>query len=977
MPRSTATQPQFVLYLFGAFRLEVRQGTTLHDLRLPRRKVESLLAYLVLHPEPNGHPREKLATLFWGDTPDKQARMSLRTSLTVLRKALGADVLIADAKRVQLNPDRAWWIDVREFDRLRASSPEIALELYGGELLAGFYDEWVLLEREQWRCRYVDTLLQLTQQLRSRSEYEQAGTIARRALEVDRANETAYQHLMFCELARGNRAGAIELYSECARMLQAELAVEPAAETQALYHWLKQTHGPMSIAARITNLPLPLTSFIGRKHELTHVKLLLNQSHLLTLVGAGGSGKTRLAIQVSTELLDAFHDGVWWVELAPLTSAALVPQAVMKALGLSEAPRLTLLETLAEFLRARTVLLVLDNCEHVIDACAELAQTLLQHEACANLKILATSREPLSVPGESVWQVPTLAVPIDLPTPEQMLLSFESVRLFVERAQAANPHFALNEQNINAVTQLCRRLDGIPLALELAAARVNVLAVHEIAARLDDRFNLLTQGNRAALPRQQTLRALVDWSYDLLSDEERVVFMRLSVFVGKFSLAAAEAICADAHVSRARLLDVLARLVSKSLLLVSVDQAEGRFYFLETIREYATDRLDETGEADAVHQRHAEWFAQLAATADAQLRGADQLQWLARLEADHADLRAALQWLHDRPTAPDAEGSLRLASHLARFWSIRGYWSESERWLKLALLADQRQSAERALALLALAELTRFKYGFSESITLYEASLALYRALHDEWGIALASAYFIIAQDQAQAAQLFEDSLSRAQALHDNWLIASAYFRMGFYILHDYDVDAGAAYLEQGAWYARRAGDRWIVGSTLANLGEIARLRRDYDRAYACYSEALAIQRELDDRHGIAITLHNLGCVALHRGEYALAHSLFMNSLQHYQTLGRKRGLCECLAGLGGVAAGQQQADRAARLLAATRAQLALIKEDFDPADRPEFDRDVALARSQLSPQAFAAAWAAGEALTLDEAIGLAEYEDR
>lgn len=830
-------------------------------------------------------------------------------------------------------------------------------------------------ERDHWRSRYVDTLLHFTQQLRSQSEYERARQTARRVLEIDRANETAYQHLMFCELARGDRVGAIDLYNDCVRALRAELAVEPAAETQALYHWLRQTPAATVSAARITNLPLPLTSFIGRKHELTQVKLLLKQAQLLSLIGTGGSGKTRLAIQAATELLDEFQDGVWWVELAPLTSAALVPHAVMKALGLSEVPRQAVLETLAEFLRTRTALLVLDNCEHVIEACAELAMALLQREACANLKILATSREPLNVPGESVWQVPTLAVPIALPTPEQLLLTFESVQLFVERAQAANPNFALTEKNLQAVTQLCRRLDGIPLALELAAARVNVLTVPDIVGRLEDRFNLLTQGNRAALPRQQTLRALVDWSYDLLSDEERVVLARLSVFAGKFSLAAAEAIGADARVPLASWLDVLTRLVAKSLVLVSPDQDDRRFYFLETIREYAADRLDEIGEAALVRQRHAEWFARLAAEADSQLRGADQLRWLNRLEANQPDLRAALQWLHDRATAPDAERALQLASHLAHFWAIRGYWLESELWLKLTLQAAQRPSSERAWALLELAELIQFQVGDAASLELYEASLALYEALQDERGVAIASAYFLITQERLQAARLFDASLSRAQALQDDWLIASAYLRMGFSALWFDEVEAGAGYLEQGLSFARRAGDRWTIGGALTNLGEVARIRREYDRAAAYYGEALTIQRELDDRHDAAVTLQNLGCIASQQGEYAQARALFLDSLHLYQSLGRKRGLCDCLAGFGGLAVEQGQLDRAVRLLAAAQTHVQLLDLQFDPADRADFERDVAVAREQLDPIVFTAAWAAGEALTLEEAIGLAARE--
>ena len=428
--------------------------------------------------------------------------------------------------------------------------------------------------------------MQQTQALRSRSEYDRAIETAHRLLATDPANERAYHHLIFCFIALGNRPAALEAYSQCVRALEEELAVAPSPETKALYEWIKQTPSESpSLASRITNLPIPLTTFIGRQREMAEVKRVLKDEggrlkdetreqnsiphssfiRLVTLTGAGGTGKTRLAIQVGADLIDTFHDGVWWVDLSVLADPALVPDSVAKALGLEEVADRPLFETIAQFIYAKHLLLVLDNCEHLIAACSQFAGTWLT--ACPNLKILATSREPLGLTGEVVWQVPTLSTPAPFwLSAAQLWLSYESVRLFVERARAVKSDFALTDQNAASVAQICRRLDGIPLALELAAARVILLTPEEISARLGDRFDLLTHGSRTALPRQQTLRALIDWSYNLLSEDERCLFRRLSVFTGGFTLEAAQALGREV-VPASGLLDPLARLVVKSLVL--------------------------------------------------------------------------------------------------------------------------------------------------------------------------------------------------------------------------------------------------------------------------------------------------------------------------------------------------------------------------------------------------------------------------
>src|SRR5579884_1260938 len=491
-----------------------------------------------------------------------------------------------------------------------------------------------------------------------------------------------------------------------------------------------------SLEAFAHNLPVQLTSFIGREKEMEEIKRLLSTAHLLTLTGSGGCGKTRLALQVAADRVEEYADGVWLVELAAIADLGLVPQTVAVALGVSEEPNRPLGETLANYLRPKSLLLVLDNCEHLLTACAQLADTLLR--TCPKVRILASSREGLGLLGEALYHVPSLSLPDEkrLPTLEQ-LSQYEAVRLFVERAVLSRPDFAVTAQNAASVVQICSRLDGIPLAIELAAARARALAVEQLAQRLDDRFRLLTGGSRTALPRQQTLRATIDWSYDLLSQAERTLLRRLSVFLGGWTLEAAEAVCADAShappraaamgagehaaapleagsrenaggpVAAEAVLDLLSRLVDKSLVLVEESaEAEARYRLLETVRQYSRDRLMESEEARDLRCRHRDWFLTLAEGAERRLRGPDQVAWLNRLAQEHDNLRMALEWCRAEEDA-GAEAGLRLAGALWRFWRVRGYLSEGRERLEAALAqaSASERTAQRAKALYGLAAL--------------------------------------------------------------------------------------------------------------------------------------------------------------------------------------------------------------------------------------------------------------------------------
>ncbi|HLF28682.1 MAG TPA: tetratricopeptide repeat protein [Anaerolineae bacterium] len=657
------------------------------------------------------------------------------------------------------------------------------------------------------------------------------------------------------------------------------------------------------------NLPLQLSRFIGREQEIDEVKQLLSALRLVTLTGAGGSGKTRLALQVAIELLQTFPDGAWLVELAPLSDPALVPQAVASTLELREQSERPVIDSLSDYLHGRRLLLVLDNCEHLLQPCAELIQRLLQ--ACPDLSVLATSREAIGITGESAWMVPSLSAP----DPQQLsthtadlvpaLLQYEAIRLFVERASAVQPTFALTTQNALTVAQICHRLDGIPLAIELAAARLKALTVEQIAARLDDRLNLLTVGSRTALPRHQTLRGAIDWSYGLLSEIERVLLAHLSVFAHGWTLEAAEFVCQDDAQSPtiphhlpprsggspltlppSAVLDTLTHLVDKSLVIVEQHQNQARYHFLETIRQYAQEKLAESDEAERVQARHVSYYLNMVETAEPHLRDAEQLTWLERLEDEHDNLRAALEWSLARGRT---EAALRLVGALARFWYLRGYWSEGREWLQRVLARQDSQTdalkAERAKALYGagwLADET------GPQVPLYQESLALCREVDDKWGTAFSLRGLGVSEadwgDDTRALAHLNESLALFREVGDRWGIALALFNQGW--LSSYHNDQAESVWEESLSLFRTVGDRWGMAVTIGALGFVARIRGDYKPATRLSKESLQLFRELGDRAGIATSLGRLGQVAYRRDDLKQTVTFFEESLALQRELG-------------------------------------------------------------------------------------------
>ncbi len=682
------------------------------------------------------------------------------------------------------------------------------------------------------------------------------------------------------------------------------------------------------------NLPHQLSSFIGRAQEIAEVKRLLPATRLLTLTGPGGCGKTRLAIQVATDVMEAYSAGIWLVELAALGDPRLVPQTVASAVGVREAPRQQLRESLVDHLRRKKLLLVLDNCEHLLEACGHLAETLLS--ACEDLRVLATSREALGIPGEITWRVPSLSLPQrSAPPTADTVARYDAIRLFIERATAVQSTFTLTAKNAGAVVEVCRHLDGIPLAIELAAARVAALPVEEIAARLSDRFALLSHGRRTAPPRHRTLQAAIDWSYHLLSGAEQRLLCQLSVFTGGWTLEAAEAVCRTEGSGPYYVMDVLTELVMKSLVLPDEQQGSMRYRLLETVREYAFARLAASGEVAGVKERHLDWYVTLAERAAPELVGASQLVWFDRFETEYDNLRGALEWSLQ---SGRSEAGLRFMGAIWRFWYVRGHFGEGRRWLEALLHAGGTASdAIRAEALKAAGNLAVWgQADYTSGRALYQESLVLWRKIGDKRGI------------------------------------AAVLGNLAFVAVGEGDLEAERALLEESLALRREVDDKGGIALALHSLGRMAFRQGDHVKARALLSESLPIWLQLEDKQAIAMVLENLGLLASREGAYAEARALLADSLAIRRELGHKAGIAYTLEGFAGLAAAQGQALRAARVFGAAEALRDTIGVPLLPPDRPDYDRYVAAARSGVSAEAFAAEWARGRGMSLEEAIAQA-----
>ncbi len=728
-------------------------------------------------------------------------------------------------------------------------------------------------------------------------------------------------------------------------------------------------------------LPAPLTSLVGREQEVAAIVTLLRERgvRLLTLTGPGGIGKTRLALQAATDLATAYPQGVWLVELAPLTEPTLAPQMVAATLGVHEEAGRSLVATLCERVGDRRLLLVLDNCEHLVDACAALAAALLR--ACPAAQLLATSREGLMVAGETTYRVPSLALPDPHhPPPPGDLLRYAAVRLFVERARMRRPDFTLSGDNADALVRICSRLDGIPLALELAAAKINVLTAQNIADRLEDCFRVLSGGFRTALPRQQTLQASLDWSYNLLAEPERALLRRLSVFAGGWMLEAAEAVCAGEGMEDRDVLPLLAQLVDKSL--VHVENADGnaRYRLLEVVRQYGREKMGADREQAAVQDRHVAWYVALARQAEPELTGPEQAAWLERLEAEHDNLRAALRWgIQERGSA----AGVRLAGLLWRFWDMRGLLTEGRGWLEAALARDDVPAVARASALIGAANLAWTQGDYQRAMDLSERSVAMQRRLGrtPDLADALNSLGNVMRKvgEYAGARAVFEESLAVQRETGRARGAAIALGNLGLVALDQGDDGRATSLLQESLALHRALGDRRIVAILLTNLGQLANWRGDYAQAVTLHEEGLSLRRDIGDTRAIPISLSSLGSVAEAQGDYCRARMLY------------REGISTCLEGLARAVAAEalgsadtaspdQQERRdatvalqlAARLFGAGAAVRDQIAAPLPPCERARHDRYTVDMRAVLGEAVFGEARAEGRAMSRERIVAVA-----
>ena len=647
-------------------------------------------------------------------------------------------------------------------------------------------------------------------------------------------------------------------------------------------------------------------------------------------------------------------------------------EGAARALGLRWGAGLSPAEALLDYLEPRETLLVLDNCEHLIEACAGLADDLLR--SCPGLKILATSREALRVPGERAWLVPSLSLPDaqEETTPGQ-LVRHESVRLFVERAEAAVPDFKLDEHNAPAVARICQRLDGIPLAIELAAVRIRVLSASQIAARLDDCFLLLTGGSRVALPRQRTLLATMGWGHELLSEEERTLFRRISVFANGFTLEAAEEVCSGDGIELGEILDLLGRLVDKSLVLVGRRGDEASYRMLETVNQYASGKLGESGEDEAVGNRHADFFLRLAERAEPALSGPDQGEWMDRLDAEVENLRAAMAYFSG---AGELEACLRLASASWQFCHARGYYEMGRAWLEDALSKSGDPTSLRARALTGAGVLAFLQCDYGRASEHLKQSLSLYEDLDDRRGVAeVTDVLGGVAREQGdytRARTLHEESLALWSDLGDEHGMAESLYYLGLVAWLNGENERAGELSARSLDMSRASGDTAGVLSSLINLGSVALYGGDYERAEAMLDESLAISREVGYREGIGWSLNQLGVVAYRRGDLERSERLLRESLAVHKDLGDMGRVASVLEALAETAGARKRFGLSTRLFGAADVLRETIGAPVPPCEHAERDRALASVRTHVGDEEFTRLRAEGRAMKLEEAFSRA-----
>ena len=726
------------------------------------------------------------------------------------------------------------------------------------------------------------------------------------------------------------------------------------------------------------NLPFQVTSFVGREREMREANQLFATTRLLTFIGPGGTGKTRLSLHVAADQLSEFKDGVWLVELAALADPSLILQSIASVFNLRMQMGMPLQEIVMDYLRAKNLLLILDNCEHLIEECAQLVDHILR--ASLRIKFIASSREALGINGETIYRVPSLSVPTRAQNTRDAIEGLESVQLFVERARAANPKFELTDQNASSIAQICARLDGIPLALELAAARVALFSAEQIATRLDDRFKLLTGGSRTALPRQQTLRALIDWSYDILSEEERALLRRLAVFAGGWSFEAAEAICPDLDV-----LNLLTQLVNKSLVLVDEQSDDSRYRLLETIRQYARDKLLEAGEAEKARNAHLKFFVAFSEMAGPQIDTDSVMDWIFKLDADYDNLRAAFEWGLDH----DILASLRMVGSLANYWFRHGHGAEGIQMAAAALdradiLAEaNKQNMDREQMMIhakALQAMSFLCYSQGDNPNAYKAGdqcITFARQLNDQQMLATALAFSgsarLFEEDYATGREQIEEAVAIALQAGDKFARGMAFGMMAqIEMIVHHDMQAAETYEQQAMALTKEIAGTWTSLMMYFGIGRGAMFRGDYALARERFTYCLPLFAQMKDEHRVNMIHSEFAHMDRYEGKLQQAEEGYRKTIVVWQKLGHRAAVAHQLECFAFLAKAHEEPERAVHLLGAAENLREKIKIHMQPREREEYDHELKDLRTSMPELEFATLWAQGRTMTMDEAIELA-----
>ena len=959
--------PELLMKLLGSPFIETDQK----PVEISSRKAIALLVHLAV--EGQAKSRDSLATMFWPDQDQSRARAYLRNALWMLTQA-GLEPWI-EISREAVALRAGYWLDTAEFqDQLTETQKhdhskevtclkcvpllEKAVSLYRGDFLEGFtlldcpaFDDWQFFQTDRLQRLYAESLERLVKFYDGEGDWSRAIPLAKYWVALDSLNEAAQRWMMRLFALSGKRSLALKQYAILRETLSKELGIEPDEQSQQLYDEILRQRstndsGPATLAASVKleppkhNLPAELTSFIGREREILDISTGLRPDaegsrpvRLLTLTGPGGSGKTRLALKVASELSDDFEDGVYFVNLAQVDHPDMVAATIASTLGVVESPGRPIADTLKDSLKTRKLLLVLDNFEHLIQA-APLVSDLLT--AAPTSQVLATSREVLHIYGEQAYPVPPLTVPaLDGRDNPGELVQYESVKLFIDRAKAVHPGFEIREQDAGLIAEICARLDGLPLAIELAAARLRLFSLENLHNQISDRLEILRGGPRDVHARQRTLRATIDWSFNLLEEDEQRLFARMSVFQRGFTLESYEHICSLE--SGLAAMEGLESLIDKSLVIQSNNRdEEPRFEMLERIHAYAREKLVDLGETVQISDRHARFFAQLADEAEKHLIGGQKFaSWLQRLESEHGNLRAALDW---SLSSGDKLLGMQLAGSLTFFWIRMDHLSEGRNFVERALkLSDRAPKAVQAKLFLSAGILAYIRQDLEACLAAHQKAASLYREIPDPEGL--------------------------------GWALVFYGGTLG--MLHPARYPEAVSLCEEGLDILRKIDDKPRFAQALNYMGELARTHGDYEKAKAVYEECLLISRETGDLLRELMMYQNLGFVALREGDCQRAEAMIYQALQLALKINSSSQFADTIMIMAGLLAAQEDAERGAWLMGAGEAMHDLSGHIMQPADKIEIFQYQSNLRELLGDAAYQERVLEGRQMSLDEVLAL------